>query len=232
MEIAMPPTIYDVARAAGVSIATVSHVLNGTGRVSDAVRKRVLETIRALNDQPDLNAASLTRKKTHTFGLIVPDIANPYFAELARLVEDESHRHGDAVSSAAPTMRTSGSSAISPFFERSGSTASSSPREWAIRNGSGSPIRPLVLSIPEAVGIVGFDDTPLAALADPPLSSVAQPLRAMVRLAVSVLLSGSGQVSGSGQEGAAHRAGKEWRFPPELVVRASSARTRGSLRRT
>ncbi|PTQ51020.1 MAG: Transcriptional regulator, LacI family [Hydrogenibacillus schlegelii] len=88
------------------------------------------------------------------------------------------------------------------------------------------------LSVSEAVGIVGFDDTPLAALAAPPFSSVAQSLRDMGRLAVSVLLFGSGQVSGSGQGGPTLQFGEEWRFPPELVVRASSARTRGSLRRT
>ncbi|MBE3564004.1 MAG: substrate-binding domain-containing protein [Hydrogenibacillus schlegelii] len=72
-------------------------------------------------------------------------------------------------------------------------------------------VRPLGLSIPETVGIVGFDDTLLAALAAPPLSSVAQPLRDMVRLPVSVLLFGSGQVSGSGQGGPTLQFGEEWR---------------------
>jgi len=90
----MKPTIYDVAREAGVSIATVSKVINGTGRISDATRKRVLEVMKKLDYQPSVVASALTGKSTYTIGLLIPDLANPFFAEIARSVEDRCHEHG------------------------------------------------------------------------------------------------------------------------------------------
>ncbi|ALS27647.1 transcriptional regulator [Paenibacillus sp. 32O-W] len=90
----MKPTIYDVARAAGVSTATVSKVINGTGRISDKTRKRVTEIMEELRYQPSMVAAALTRRSTSTVGLMLPDLANPYFAEIARAVEDRGHEFG------------------------------------------------------------------------------------------------------------------------------------------
>ncbi len=80
----------DVAEHAGVSATTVSHVLNETRPVSDKLRRRVLAAIDELGYQPNALARSLRRKQTHTIGIIVPDSANPFFAEVARGVEDTS----------------------------------------------------------------------------------------------------------------------------------------------
>ncbi|MBE1442328.1 MULTISPECIES: LacI family DNA-binding transcriptional regulator [unclassified Paenibacillus] len=90
----MKPTIYDVAEAAGVSIATVSKVINGTGRISDKTRKHVTNVMEELKYQPSMVASALTGKSTFTVGLTLPDLANPFFAEIARAVEDRGHEYG------------------------------------------------------------------------------------------------------------------------------------------
>jgi len=90
----MKPTIYDVAQAAGVSIATVSKVINGTGRISDKTRKHVTDIMQQLKYQPSMVASALTGKRTYTVGLTLPDLANPFFAEIARAVEDRGHEYG------------------------------------------------------------------------------------------------------------------------------------------
>ena len=76
--------IRDVARKAGVSIATVSHVFNGTRPVSEEVRLRVAQAAAELHYYPNHLARSLTTKRTGTVGMVVSDIANPFFAELIR----------------------------------------------------------------------------------------------------------------------------------------------------
>lgn len=86
-------TLRDVARRAGVSIATVSYVLNGTRSVSPEVEARVWEAVAALGYRPNRLARGLRRKRTHVLGLIVPDSANPFFAEIARGLEDLSFAH-------------------------------------------------------------------------------------------------------------------------------------------
>ncbi|HTU01439.1 MAG TPA: LacI family DNA-binding transcriptional regulator [Candidatus Sulfotelmatobacter sp.] len=86
-------TIASVGRLAGVSIATVSRVLNNVpGQVSLATRRRVLRVIRELDYRPNALARSLHQKRTHTIGLILPDITNPYYAEIARGIEDAISR--------------------------------------------------------------------------------------------------------------------------------------------
>jgi LacI family transcriptional regulator len=77
-------TILDVARAAGVSAQTVSRVLNNKGEVSQRTREAVLAAIRQLGYRPDGVARSLVTRRTRTIGLVVPDIANPFFPEIAR----------------------------------------------------------------------------------------------------------------------------------------------------
>ncbi|MCI3922941.1 LacI family transcriptional regulator [Paenibacillus sp. TRM 82003] len=93
----MKATIYDVARAAGVSIATVSNVINGKGRVSQKRSEHIFEIMERLNYQPSAIASALVGKKTFTLGLLFPDISNPFFAELARAIEDEAHHTGYSV---------------------------------------------------------------------------------------------------------------------------------------
>lgn len=81
-------TIYDVAREANVSMATVSRVVNGNPNVKPATRKKVLEVIERLGYRPNAVARGLASKKTTTVGVIIPDISSSYFSELARGIED------------------------------------------------------------------------------------------------------------------------------------------------
>ncbi|WP_240374587.1 catabolite control protein A [Bacillus piscicola] len=84
----MSATIYDVAREAGVSMATVSRVVNGNPNVKPTTRKKVLEAIEQLGYRPNAVARGLASKKTTTVGVIIPDISRTFFAELARGIED------------------------------------------------------------------------------------------------------------------------------------------------
>ncbi|MGM9988868.1 MAG: catabolite control protein A [Bacillaceae bacterium] len=84
----MNVTIYDVAREANVSMATVSRVVNGNPNVKPTTRKKVLEAIERLGYRPNAVARGLASKKTTTVGVIIPDISNVFFAELARGIED------------------------------------------------------------------------------------------------------------------------------------------------
>ncbi|MEW9675535.1 catabolite control protein A [Lentibacillus sp. L22] len=81
-------TIYDVAREANVSMATVSRVVNGNPNVKPVTRKKVLATIERLGYRPNAVARGLASKKTTTVGAIIPDISSIFFAELARGIED------------------------------------------------------------------------------------------------------------------------------------------------
>ncbi|MCR6095493.1 catabolite control protein A [Salipaludibacillus agaradhaerens] len=81
-------TIYDVAREAGVSMATVSRVVNGNPNVKPTTRKKVLEAIERLGYRPNAVARGLASKRTTTVGVVIPDISSTFFAELARGIED------------------------------------------------------------------------------------------------------------------------------------------------
>lgn len=81
-------TIYDVAREAGVSMATVSRVVNGNKNVKENTRKKVLEVIERLDYRPNAVARGLASKKTTTVGVVIPNITNSYFATLAKGIDD------------------------------------------------------------------------------------------------------------------------------------------------
>ncbi|MEW1844020.1 LacI family DNA-binding transcriptional regulator [Nonomuraea angiospora] len=89
--------IKDVAAQAGVSVATVSRVLNDNPSVTEETRNRVHDAMAALNYRPNAVARSLRTEATRTLGLIIGDILNPFFAELARAVEDEAREAGYTV---------------------------------------------------------------------------------------------------------------------------------------
>lgn len=91
------PTIRDVARQAEVSVATVSHVVNGTHYVSPELEQRVLEAIDALNYRPNRLARALSRRAVPLLALVVPDISNPYWSCVARAVQDITDRHDYSV---------------------------------------------------------------------------------------------------------------------------------------
>ena len=87
-------TIKDVAKQVGVSIATVSHVINKTRFVSEGITEKVLKAIRDLNYQPNAIARSLVKRKTHTIGIIISDILNPFYTAIVRGVEDVTYKSG------------------------------------------------------------------------------------------------------------------------------------------
>jgi LacI family transcriptional regulator len=87
-----------VALHAGVSTAVVSYVLNNGPRpVAESTRQRVLRSIEVLGYRPNAVARALTTQRTHTLGLLVPDNSNPYFAELAKAIEDAAYARGYAL---------------------------------------------------------------------------------------------------------------------------------------
>jgi len=90
-------TILDVARLAKVSTATVSFVSNGKGHVSEALRRRVLDAMEALDYHPNQVARSLQASRTQIIGMVIPQLTNPFFAEIMRGVEDEARKSGYSV---------------------------------------------------------------------------------------------------------------------------------------
>jgi LacI family transcriptional regulator len=87
-------SIYDVAREARVSVFTVSAVVNHKSHVGKKLRDRVDAAIRKLHYRPNLLARGLAKQKTHTIGMIVPDIANPFFPMVVRGAEDAAQKRG------------------------------------------------------------------------------------------------------------------------------------------
>jgi LacI family transcriptional regulator len=90
----MKATINDVAKIAGVSKATVSRVLNGSKPVSEDIRNKVMKVVQETNYKPSSLARSLVSKKTNIFGIIIPDVSNPFFSELVKGVQMTANENG------------------------------------------------------------------------------------------------------------------------------------------
>jgi len=90
----MPATMSDIAKDLKVSVVTVSKVLRNQGRISEATRKRVLRRAKELNYQMNWVARSLVTRRTYTIGLLLPEFAHPFFAEIARTVAHTVRPHG------------------------------------------------------------------------------------------------------------------------------------------
>ncbi|MDU6925021.1 HTH-type transcriptional regulator GalR [Franconibacter helveticus 513] len=84
-------TIKDVARLAGVSVATVSRVINDSPKASDASRQAVTEAMETLNYHPNANARALAQQNTETVGLVVSDVSDPFFGAMAKAVEQVAY---------------------------------------------------------------------------------------------------------------------------------------------
>ena len=87
-------TIRDVARAAKVSVATVSRALNGHENVTEAVRRRVLAVASELRYSPHHAARSLSSRRTHTIGVVLPDLHGEFFSELMRGIDQVARERG------------------------------------------------------------------------------------------------------------------------------------------
>ncbi|WP_274361268.1 LacI family DNA-binding transcriptional regulator [Paenibacillus thermotolerans] len=90
----MKITIKDVAKEAGVSIATVSRVLNGKDKIKSSTRQKVEKVIERLKFKPDVTARTMIMKQSQTVGLIVPQLTNEYYAQLAEAIEEELWEQG------------------------------------------------------------------------------------------------------------------------------------------
>src|SRR5258707_4067775 len=88
----VPTTMRQIAERADVSIGTVSHVINGTAKVREKLRLRVLEAIRSLGYQPSQLGRGLRRNQTSMLGMIIPDVTNPFFPAVVRGVEDVAYK--------------------------------------------------------------------------------------------------------------------------------------------
>lgn len=89
----MNPTIRDVAELAEVHPSTVSRVINSDSRISERTKNKVLLIIKKLGYTPNAIARGLKTKRTFTLGMLIPDITNPFFAEIARGVEDAANKN-------------------------------------------------------------------------------------------------------------------------------------------
>lgn len=87
-------TINDIAKMAEVSVSTVSRVLNNSSEVSKATRRKILKVIEDVNFTPNEMARGLVTKTSKTIGLLIPDILNPFYAELIKGVEDVVSKYG------------------------------------------------------------------------------------------------------------------------------------------
>jgi len=90
----MNTTIKDVAKLAGVHPSTVSRVINNDSRISEKTKNKVIYVINKLGYTPNAIARGLKTKRTNTIGMLIPDITNPFFANLARGVEDAASENG------------------------------------------------------------------------------------------------------------------------------------------
>ena len=87
-------SIREVAKLAGVSPATVSRVINGTANVDDEKKQRVLKVINETGFRPNELARALFKQSSKIIGVIVPNIENPFFSELAKAIEEEAYENG------------------------------------------------------------------------------------------------------------------------------------------
>lgn len=87
-------TIKDVAERAGVTVTTVSRILNNRGSISENTRKKVYAIMEELNYQPNELARALFRKKSNIIGLIIPNVSHPFFAELSNYIESYAYKNG------------------------------------------------------------------------------------------------------------------------------------------
>lgn len=90
----MAVTIKDIAEKVGVSVTTISRVLNNRGYLSENLKKRVQDAMEEMNYQPNEIARSLSRKKSNIIGLIIPDVSHPFFSELTKHIEYYAYKQG------------------------------------------------------------------------------------------------------------------------------------------
>lgn len=159
-------TIVDVARLAGVSTSTVSHVVNGTRPVSEAAAERVRDAIARTGYRQDTVARSLRRARTDSVGILVSNVAEPVFAEMVHGVEDEANRVGYTIllaNSSESTARQSTSLAVLTARRVDGlivaPAANSSWRELDAIHRAGTPVVLMDRTSKLRTDMVGVENT-------------------------------------------------------------------------
>lgn len=94
MDSSRRPTLKDVARAAGVSLASASYAVNGSGSVGEATRAHILQVAAGLGYRPNTSAKAMKTGRTGVLGLVLPDLTNPFFPSLAQAVLQTARRQG------------------------------------------------------------------------------------------------------------------------------------------
>ncbi|WP_299173985.1 LacI family DNA-binding transcriptional regulator [uncultured Brevundimonas sp.] len=94
MDTSRRPTLKDVARAAGVSLASASYAINGSGSVGEATRAHILQVAAGLGYRPNTSAKAMKTGRTGALGLVLPDLTNPFFPSLAQAVLQTARRQG------------------------------------------------------------------------------------------------------------------------------------------
>jgi len=159
-------TIDDVAQKAGVSIATVSRVINKTGQVSDATASRVWDAVAALNYAPQAAARGLASQRTNTIGLILRDISGEFFSPMLRGIEAGSREYGfDLLIHCTHTSTDTGEQINNPLGEHNADgiiifDQSLAPKEIARLYARQFPMVLLHHSPPEGLAIpyIGFEN--------------------------------------------------------------------------
>lgn len=190
-------TLKDVAERAGVTVTTVSRVINERGYISEKTRKRVHDAMREIGYRPNEVARSLSRKNSNVIGVITPQIDHPYYSKLVGEIEAQAAGEKCKI---ILCCTNNGARHVSGLMEmHCAEDILLALRDESDTDGifagndliAAEALRACAASgrtVPGDIKIIGFGDTGAASLTIPPLSSVRQPLKEMARLSVQNIL--------------------------------------------
>ncbi len=168
-------TIRDVAKKAGVSISTVSRVLSPqvNDYMREGTRKKVLKAIKELDYRPDIRAQSLRGRGTRIVGLVMPDALNPFYQELAYVLEEVCYREKYGL------LVCSSKNSITRELARKSSDGFTAVfcLNDLVALGAMRAVQEDSKNIPSDYSIVGFDNISLSSVSNPPLTTIAQPIK-------------------------------------------------------
>lgn len=200
--------LVDVAKRAKVSIATVSRVVNNVGPVKTTTGARVLKAMQELKYHPNIHARTLAGGKSSTVGMIVSNLANPFFLDIFRSLESEAHRrdYDVLVANTDYNPRQLLASGFQP-------TAMICVNDFMALSVV-KELREHGLAVPKDVSVTGYDNISLSEYAYPHLPTVNIPREVIRQLAFSALVP-------ENHNGAEVR-GMEYLIDPELVIHEST----------
>src|SRR5438105_1571665 len=203
-------TLKDIAAALGVSVATVSNVFNGRPNVGCATRQKILRVAKQMEYRPNRAAQAMRTGRTRAIGLVLPDLTNPFFPELAQAVENTARSRGLLVCLVDSQSRPE-AEAVAALEQRGRATLIVAGNDLIAI----SAIRRLAeqgVSVPEEVSVTGFDNIRWTDIVTPRLTTIAQPVGAIGAKAVELM-----QERMSGEKIASRRT----IFDVELIERDS-----------